>query len=245
MDIIKNAAYTNLTISGGGTDTFTGATSLTAAGILTLTSGVLELKNNDLTIANTNMGTAFSGVFGETNMIATDGTGYLIFNNTCTIGIQIIPIGSIYKGNNFYSPVAINAEAGGNTNVELRAVSTTFGANFINKYFDVLAGAAGRTFTMTFNYDPNETKGNPASYTVWYKSGAANWQTPPPLPGIPSTSSYAFTITNTTSITNVDTWWSAGSSTNYYSFQSGNWDSTLTWTTDPVAQRLQTALCLS
>jgi len=220
--------YYNLKISNGQVNPLLGSVSINATGILTLTSGIIELGNYNLTINNTATN-AIQGSFSNSNMIATDGTGYLIRASGSVLPI-ISPTGSINSGN-FYSPFTITSVSNLATIYNIRAVSTYLGANFIDKYFDIYTNVA-RTITATFQYDPAEINGNPANYSIWFKPTVGNWQTPPPS----GTSSYGvntFTITGTTSFTTTSTYWTAGLSSTYYSYQSGSWNTPSTWTSDP------------
>src|SRR5664280_1283588 len=101
----QNAAgliYNNLIISGGNTKTLNGAASV--GGTLTLTSGVLRLGTNNLTLTNI---TAVAGApFSSTNMIETNNTGRFIRSATASnpqFNLLTYPIGS----NGYYNPLII------------------------------------------------------------------------------------------------------------------------------------------
>ena len=191
---------------------------------LTLNSGILELGNSDLNI-NYNVAAAITGAaFSSTNMIATDGTGFLVKNGA---SLQTLyPVGS----GGFYSPATLTITAGGTGGtVSARTVSTaSLGAGFIPKYWDVKTNTSGKTITATFNYDPAEITVTPVS--IWYKPAAGNWISPI---GTQSFGVSSFTITGTTNITTTSTFWSGTTPGTLYSYQTGSWNTPSTWTSDP------------
>ncbi len=217
---LKGATYNNLIIAGGGTKTLQASASV--GGTLTITSGVLQIGNSNLTL---NSASAIGGApFSSTKMIATDGAGYVL--KTASAGATLYPVGS----GGFYSPFSSSITAGGATGtVNVRAVSTaSLGTGFIAKYWDILTSLAGKTITATYTYDTSE--GSAAS-SAWFK-GAGAWQTPPPS-GIVSLGATSATVTGTTSITNSSTLWSVGVPNTYYSYKSGSWTDPTIWTSDP------------
>jgi hypothetical protein len=219
---VKGTTYYNLTLSNGGTKSLQAAAQVNRT--LTLNTGILELGNYNLYI-NYDVAAAITGAaFGASNMIATDGTGYLYKN--ATSAQTLYPIG----GGGYYSPVTLSITAGGTTGqVYARAVSTSaLGTGYIPKYWDVYTTVGGKTITATYTYSSSEG-GIPNA--VWFKGGGA-WQTPPPT-GTVSLGTYAATVTGTTSITTTSTWWTMGIPNTYYSYQSGSWNDPATWTSDP------------
>ncbi len=214
---IKSTTYNNLTTSNGGTKTLLGDASVT--GTLTLTSGVLQLGNRNLTVA-----TIGAGTFTSTNMIATDGTGYLI--RTATLAATLYPIG----GGGYYSPASISEVAPAGT-ISARAVSSSsLDANLIKKYWDVLTSVVGKTTTAAFTFDPAEGS---IGTNIWYKPNAGVWQTPPPLPATSTFGGNIFTVNGTPINTTTATSWSVGGIQSLYSYKSGSWTDPTTWTSDP------------
>ncbi|MHC1703482.1 MAG: beta strand repeat-containing protein [Tenuifilaceae bacterium] len=229
--------YQNLTISNGGTKTLAGNITIgtAAAGILTLDSGILQLSNYNLTIAN-NSPAAIVGAFDASHMIATDGpltgTGYLQKNGTIATDFQIIyPVGS----GGYYTPMEISSLAATlPTLIKVKAVPVAINPSYINKYWDVQANRALTNVTATFTYDPAELNG--ATFSISYSPNAGTtWQNPP-ASGVPSFGANSFTITGNTpftgSVNPFNGLWTMGLRT-YYSYQTGNWSSPTTWTSDP------------
>lgn len=218
---VKGATYYNLTISNGNTKTL--QAHAVVNNLLTLSSGVLQIGNNNLTVTNA---TAIAGSpFSSTKMIATDGTGYFIKNATGPAE-TLYPVGS----GGYYSPATFAITGGGvSGTISVRAVSTTsLGIGFIAKYWDVVSSVAGKTVTTSFSYD--QLEGGAASSARF--KGAGAWQTPPPT-GTVSLGAYSATVTGTTNITTTNTLWSVGTPNTYYSYQSGSWSNPTTWTSDP------------
>ena len=103
---VSGLNYYNLSISGSGTKTLLAATTVNAAGVLTLNSGVLEIGTFNLTINNTATN-AIQGTYGETSMIGTDNTGYVV--QTCaTLTSYLVPNRSSVSAFNYYSPVLLH-----------------------------------------------------------------------------------------------------------------------------------------
>ena len=212
--------YYNLTISGGGTKTLQGNVSVNSSGILTFTSGLLELANFNLTI-NNNAAAAIAGAFSSSSMIATDGTGYLIKNATSAQTLS--PIG----GGGFYSPATLTGGTSGT--LSIRAVSTsTLGPNVLPKYWDVKTSVGGQTFTFIYTYSSSE--GNQALSSLNSSNSGTSWVTPS---GTTTIGAYSVTVTGTTDITTTSTWWTASVPQTYYSYQNGSWSTATTWTSDP------------
>ncbi len=219
---LGSAAYNNITISGGSTKTLVG--NITINGVLNLNGGILELDGYNLTMAN-NGAAVFSGTFSSTNMISTNGSGYLRKNGTTAAGFQITyPVGS----GGYYSPMTITSIGSVlPTWVSVRAVPSAINPSYILKYWDVNASAALNNVTATFQYDPAEANG--AAQAISYSPDwGSTWQNPP-ASGTQSFGSNSFTITGTNPFRG---YWTQGYRT-LYSYQTGNWDNYTTWTSDP------------
>src|SRR5664280_651655 len=226
----QNAAgliYNNLTISGSNTKTLNGAASV--GGTLTLTSGVLRLGANNLTLTNT---TAIAGApFSSTNMIETNSTGRFIRSANAINPLFLVtyPIGS----NGYYNPLIISSlPAGGAAarSVSVRAVPANPGilTNGLNKYWDIVTSGISTDVTtvLSFQYNAGEVVGNPLLFLP-YTNTSGSWAvaTGPSFPGTnPATSTGSLTI---------DGFWTSGSPDTFYSYQTGFWDQASTWTFDP------------
>ncbi|SDB81321.1 beta strand repeat-containing protein [Williamwhitmania taraxaci] len=222
QQVFASANYQNLTVSGGGTKSLQGAT--TVANTLTLTSGILQLGNNSLTISNNATNAIQGAAFSATNMIETNGTGYLIRNAIATLPIHF-PIGA----GGFYSPASIDAISATTGTVNARTEKIfTLGSKYLQKFWDVITSSAGKTITATFTYAPAEITTFP---TEIYNKPNVTWQVPT---GTKTFGANSFTITGTTDIKGTSTLWTAGPVPGtYFSYQTGNWDVPTTWTSDP------------
>lgn len=214
--------YINLTISGGGNKTLQAAVAV--ATTLTLNSGVLQLGNYNLTL-NNNATTAVQGSPSGTSMVETNGTGYIVRNAAATTPI-LFPLGT----NGLYAPVTIDSRNPTTGTISARTVqSGALGAKYVQRYWDLLTSAAGPyTITATFNYNVSEITTSPTF--IKYKPAAGVWQNPN---GTTSLGPTSFTITGTTNITNAVTSWTAGTIGTYFSYQTGDWNTVTTWTSDP------------
>ncbi len=224
---VKGATYYNLTISNGSAKTLQAATSVNRT--LTLNSGILQIGNYDLYINYDNASAITGAAFSSSNMIATDGSGYLYKNGTTPQ--TLYPVGS----GTYYSPVNLVITSGGTAGtIHVRAVSaTTLDFGFIPKFWDIKTSAGGKTFTATFNYDPAEI--NIAPSIIWYRNPPGTWLAPS---GTSTFGVNSFTITGTNNITTTSTNWSATIPGTYYSYQTGSWNSPSSWTSDPSGTTL-------
>ncbi|HEX2969525.1 MAG TPA: hypothetical protein VHO46_10530, partial [Bacteroidales bacterium] len=217
--------YNNVVISGGSIKTLVSNVTLAATGTLTLNGGILELDGFNLTVLNIASGAIVPGIaYSSSNMISTGGTGYLEKRGTAS-GFQIeYPVGS----GGYYSPMSISSIGTVTPSyVRVRAVSTAINPSYILKYWDVSASVALNNVNATFQYDPAEA--NAASSSISFSSnGGVTWQNPPAV-GTSSFGANSFTITGTNPFNG---WWTMGYRT-YYSYQTGNWNDPLTWTSDP------------
>lgn len=217
LNLTINKTGTNSTVDLGNSIT------LAATGVLTLTSGVLEIGNYNLTISN-NAATAIAGTpFSASKMISTNGTGYLIKNVASTQTLN--PIGAA----GYYSPMTLSSITTGGT-YSIRAVPVALNPAFINVYWDFLTSATGKTITATFQYDPAQLNG--ASQIISYIPAPYTTVQRPPSSGTSSFGTNSFTITGNTTATNGG-YWTMGNSGTYYSYQTGNWNTPATWTSDP------------
>jgi len=221
QQVFASANYRKLTVSNGGNKTMQGA--LTVNDVLTLNSGVLQMGDYNLTLAN-NIATAVQGTLNSTSMVESNGNGYFIRNTNATLPIAF-PLGS----GGYYSPISITARNAVGGTFSAKAVSTgSLGSKFVSKYWDVIASVAGNTITAGFQYDPAEASVAPS--IIWVKPNAGSWQLPAGTSGFGANT---FTITGTSNITTTASSWSASALGTYYSYQTGDWNNPTTWTSDP------------
>jgi autotransporter-associated beta strand protein len=200
----------------------------TINGTLTLTSGVLQLGNYNLTLANT---TAIAGTFSASTMIGTDGTGYLIRSATATNDLfnGTYPVGS----GGIYSPFTISGLttfAALTRQISVRAVPTnpTILTNSINRYWDIPSATNITTSAATvlsFQYDASEIIGNSLIIQP-YTNGSGSWKVATGA----STGTNPATATGNSTITGL---WTIGAPSAFYSYRTGNWNDPTTWTSDP------------
>ena len=234
---IAGVAFNNLTLFGGTTKTLQGNASLSAAGVLTLTSGVLELGNYNLTINNT-AALAITGTFSATSMIGTDGTGSLIKLGTAAGNYQITyPLGT----GTYYTPMIISTLAAGayNGNITVRAVAgrnpnLPFAYDGLLKYWVVsTSGITGITNAqVNFAYNSGEVIGSSANYVPRIWNGSAF--VAPGNPTAAGANPFGTTGAGTNTILTGE--WTAidpTAKTTFYSYKNGNWNDFNTWTFDP------------
>jgi hypothetical protein len=224
---IEAYTYYNIETSGGGTKALTGATIIDNN--LTLTSGILQIGNNDLTINNTANNAIQGAAFDASNMIETNGSGY-VFRSASTVTPIDFPVGT----GGFYDPVSITSTSATSGSIRVRTEQDfSLGSNFLERYWDIITSIAGKTISADFGFDVAEIAGMPTD--IYVKPNAGAWQVPT---GTASFTANSFSITGTTDFTNVSSLWTveAGSTTpsnTYFSYQTGNWDVPTTWTSDP------------
>jgi hypothetical protein len=228
---IPTFTYNNLTVSGGSTKTLVG--NVTVPGVLNLNAAILELAAFNLTISNNAALAIVPGVvFGASNMISTNGAGYLVKN---AASLQpIFPVGS----GTYFSPFTLTSIAPAGGTVSVRAVTPfpLLNPSYIKKYWDIANSVARTSATATFQYDAAELNG--ASQSIAYSpNSGTTWQNPP-ISGTAGFGGNSFSITNhlqniPLSVPSALTgWWTMGYRT-FYSYQTGDWNTATTWTSDP------------
>jgi hypothetical protein len=233
--------YYNLQISNGGSKLLQ-AGNATVSNVLTLNSGVFKLNDYNLILSNTSTG-AMSGTYDGSNMIETNGIGYLqkagaVFNNGAGIGFNIVyPIGA----GGFYNPLDLTsgftATAGTGT-LQIRAVSVNQGANALNKYWTLtISSYTGIITNLRFTYDVTEVHGTQSTYAAWYSAGT--WGLAAGIRTALGADPFGTNVSGVTAAS-ISGNWSAGTSApgsasaiSYYSYQSGDWADATSWTTDP------------
>lgn len=219
-----NVPYNNIKVEGGSIKTLAG--NVTVNTNLILNGAVLELAGYNLTLANTAATAITAGApFSSTNMISTNGVGFLQKNAAALAGLQIAyPVGS----GGYYSPVTISSIATTYpSNIQVRAVPSAINPSYIKKYWELKPSATVTNATATFTYATDELNGAMPSISFSPDNGAT-WQNPP-LSGAQSFSGTSFTITGTSALSG---WWTMGYRT-FYSYQTGDWDQPTSWTSDP------------
>lgn len=226
----------NLTLNRSAAGTATLGSPLTINGILTLTTGKLQLGNNDLTIANIS-NTAISGApFSASDMVETNGTGSLVKVGNSAANLQMVyPVGN----GSVYSPMQLNNLTGGTVaagatlkvRCEPNAPANIPGLTPLNRnWVTATTGITGAIqANVSFTYNPADVAGGVTAtdYKMLYNPSA--W-------GVPSG-----TVTNNGSVlsasaaTSLNAIWSASITPPeiYYSFQSGDWNDPNSWTFDP------------
>lgn len=244
QDIFGSTNYKIVTISGTGTKTINGQTRVDVA--LNMTAGgtyFLDINNNDVKLA---AAATLNGTFSATRYIITSSDGNLIKEGTTVAQLRtnmvsngLFPIGS----GGFYTPYQITALTGtitGTASISVRAIpsrqsNVDYFYNSLNKHWDVQTAnlnVTSSSFRFTFN--AAEVIGAISAYVprVW-DGNNLNGVTTPSAPG-----SNPITITNNTFLWGQ---WTATDPTvraALYSYQSGDWASPSTWTTDPSGNTL-------
>ncbi|MFO7657522.1 MAG: hypothetical protein R6W78_10675, partial [Bacteroidales bacterium] len=218
---VGSYTYYNLTISNGGYKSLQGSSIVTR--VLNLSSGVLQLGDFNLSLTY-NAANTIQGTPGSSSMVETNGAGNLIRNAVAALPI-VFPIGS----GGYYSPVNISAISGTTGTISIKAVTTgAMASNYITRYWDIIASTGPKTITATFMYNPAEAIFPPSIILV--KPGAGNWQIPTGTAGFGADN---FTVSGTTNIGTTNSSWTASALGTFYSYQTGEWNTPGTWTTDP------------
>ncbi len=226
---IGSYTYYNLTVSGGGTKSL--GNSITVSNVLSLSGAVVRIGNYDLTI-NSTAAAAITGTFSKTNMIETNGTGYVL-KNTGTIVTTHYPYTVPLGSDGLYAPVELSYISGTSL-IRFRTQSfTELGTRYLQRAWDVWGGTA-RRITATFTHDPSE------ALVVMDKiriRPATGWTIPV---GTQSFGASSFTITDngTNNLRTGETLWTASGAKTLFSYKSGNWNDATTWTDDPSGTTL-------
>ena len=168
-------SYYNVGISGGGTKTLSGIATVDNA--LALSSGLITLGNNDLTLG---AAATVTGTPSASNMIVTNGTGVLKKLLSAT-GTFIFPVGDS-TGTAEYSPATLNFTSGtfadgayASLNVtNTKQPNNTSTTDYLNRYWTVTeSGISGFSCDTTFNYLAADVAGTEADiYGGQYKDSA-------------------------------------------------------------------------
>ena len=229
--------YTNLRVSGTNIKKLTGATSV--SGTLNMNSAVVELGNFDLTI---NQGGTITGAGSATNMISCDATGKLIkYGNSAAEFVNTYPVGTGIGPSFAYTPFVISSLTATVDPGAYISIQPIEGRNShvlpfndaLLKYWVVDAqGISGINANIAITYKNPEEVPSGAYQTLFepkYWDGT-DWQIPAGSsgPGINPMSSTGSSI--------LSGEWTAIDPTirrTYYSYQTGSWENSTTWTKDP------------
>jgi len=181
--------FNNLTTDNGGEVSL--LTNTTVNGTLTLTSGNLNIGNQDLTLGVNPV----AGNFDVTRMIIAEGTGK-VRRPFAGTGSYFFPIGE-KTSNPAYSPISVNVTSGTFSNAYV-GVSVTDAihpdnhstSNYISRYWNVTqTGITAAIATITANYIAPEVLAPESSMVAAQLTGTFNQQTNPwvryqPLSGL-------------------------------------------------------------
>lgn len=138
--------------------------STTVGGTLTLTSGLLNIGSNNLTLGSA----AVAGLFSETNMIVADGTGVVRRPYTGT-GSYTFPIGELTSDAR-YSPITVNVTSGtfNNAFVGVNVTDAVHPNNYstaglLSRYWNVTqTGITGAVADINATYVADDIEGGGA-----------------------------------------------------------------------------------
>jgi len=173
--------FNNLTINNtlGSVQLASGAT---VSNTLTLTSGVLNIGNFNLTLG----ANAIAGSFSATTMIAAEGTGVVRRPYTAT-GSYLFPIGEL-TSNPSYSPITVNVTSASSftnayVSVNLRDAvhpNNYSTGSYMTRYWNVTqTGITGAIATVTANYITGDAVGGENTLAAAQLNGTFNINTNP------------------------------------------------------------------
>lgn len=233
--------YGNLVIDGGTNKWLEG--SIIVNTNINLVSGTLTLNEFNLTLAASAV-TPISGVFSASNMIVTNGSGYLIRQaNTAPAFTMLYPVGSNgrYAPANITSLTATLPGGGGSRYLRVRAVPErhpnvlpTYDA--LLRYWDFsLTNITVTNAALSFDYSPLDVIGDDLLYNAYFWNGSdftnpAGSTVVVPTITIPTTNALQGQWTAYDNVTIRET---------LYSYKDGDWEDLDTWTTDPSGQLLE------
>ena len=225
---VLNTTYYNLTISGGNTKTIQG--DVTVNNNLDLSNGNLSLGagTNDLTIID---GATITGSFDNTHMIVCDDNGSVIKEgNTGTDFEMVFPVGT----GTSYSPFEITSMTStgtGNVSVRTEGIQEpNANPSDLQRYWEVDNTITVTAASIAFTYlNPADVgTGDQTKYIPYLYNGG--WILPT---GTSAEGVNPCTVSGTNLIAGNWTAKEAPDIVTYYSYQSGDWNTATTWTTDP------------
>ena len=208
----ENTIFDNLTINNSSAGVVLASNNInpntTVTGTLTLTSGILNVLSNNLTLGTNEVAGA---PFNENKMIAADGAGF-VRRLFAAAGFYFFPIGEL-TSNPAYSPIKVEMTSGSFTENSFVGVSVVDAIhpnnnslqNYISRYWNVKqSGIADAVATISANYvlaellTPVETM-IAAQLTGTFNADTNPWKRFAPLSGLTLTATGA-TLTNEVSV---------------------------------------------
>ena len=135
-----------------------------------MTNSIFDLSNYNLTLLNTNNAASISGTMSASNMIVTNGSGYLIESlPSGSPGTYIFPLGS-NVGADEYSPCTLSFSANSNSGTigcqDKNATHPDMGSvlNYLQRYWSfITTGLTNYTYTASFVYNNADIQDNIAN----------------------------------------------------------------------------------
>lgn len=173
-------AFSNLTVNKAFGEVVL-SQNASISGTLTLTQGLFNIGNYNLTLG----ANAVAGTFSTSTMIVADGTGVVRRPYTGT-GSYFFPIGE-KTSNTSYSPIAVNITSGtfNNAFVAVNVVDATHPnnyntTNYFTRYWNVTqTGITNAVATITGNYITGDAVGGEAALSAAQLNGTFNAVTNP------------------------------------------------------------------
>ncbi len=244
QEVFPSTNYQSLFFAGSGVKSLGGA--IRAAGNVNLTAAgsyYVSLGDNSMKIAPQG---SLSGTFSATRYFITDGEGFLIKEGLSTadfttdmVSAGLYPVGS----GGFYSPMtlqSLTATLVGTANLYVKATPTRqpnipYFNNALTKHWLIeTVNMSGISANVRFNFNPEEVIGSVSLYSPRLWDG--NNLIIPNSPSAPG--SNPFTSNGTTILSGSWTAIDPTMRSALYSYQSGDWNSANTWTTDPSGNTL-------
>ncbi|TVQ12838.1 MAG: T9SS C-terminal target domain-containing protein [Bacteroidetes bacterium] len=217
------ASYGRLTVSSDNSKNLQGNIRVNTR--MLLDGAITALGNSNLTLGSE---ATIAGTFSSTNMIQTNGTGMLVKEGTQSSHFRITyPVGT----QNVYSPMVISAFSAsvqGTGVVRVNATGSTAphaNPTDLQRFWTTTTdNISALSTSITFHFAPEDLP--EGTYEPAFHNGAG-WMN---VPG----ATMGTTSFSTSGAANLNGVWTAKETVaTYYSYQSGNWQSTNTWTTDP------------
>jgi hypothetical protein len=157
------------------------AANVGVTGTLTLTAGILDIENFDLTLGTN----AIAGTFSATSMIEADGTG-VVRKAYSGPGSYIFPVGE-GTSNTSYSPITVNVTSGtfNNAYVAVNVIDAIHPSNagtarYLTRYWNVTqTGITNALATITATYITGDAVGGQATLAAAQLNGSFNAVTNP------------------------------------------------------------------
>ncbi|OFY89140.1 MAG: hypothetical protein A2236_04340 [Bacteroidetes bacterium RIFOXYA2_FULL_33_7] len=216
----------NVTIDNNSNITLNNG-SKTISGTLALTSGILTLGSNDLTLTS---GASVSGTFSSSNMIIATSTGKLK-KNLIAIGSYSFPVGSIGE----YTPIALNFTVGSFSSawvgVNLTATKhadNTSTTNYLERYWTVdKFGITSFSCEVTCTYVTADIVGTETSLYGARRESSSYWEILDVVDD--GANQFSGTVVNFGDFTCGEQ-----DALSWQTFQDGDWNTVSTWVANSV-----------